>query len=61
MSPRHLACATHAAPPPGFTITPCCGVTPTALPRFHGVTPTWAPSPARDTPSAPCANSSRSS
>ncbi|MGA5202738.1 hypothetical protein [Streptomyces variegatus] len=39
MSPRHIAHATHAAPPPGFTITPCCGTTPTDLPRFHGVTP----------------------
>ncbi|WP_328638432.1 hypothetical protein [Streptomyces canus] len=39
MSPRHIATGTHAAPLPGFTITPCCGTRPTDLPRFHQVTP----------------------
>ncbi|MGX1513972.1 hypothetical protein [Streptomyces collinus] len=39
MSPRHKPFATHAAPPDGFTITPCCGIAPTELPRYHGVTP----------------------
>jgi hypothetical protein len=39
MSPRHFAHATHAAPLPGFTLTPCCAVRPVDLPRFHGVTP----------------------
>ncbi|XVV35028.1 hypothetical protein ACQPXT_13670 [Streptomyces sp. CA-100214] len=39
MSPNHMPFATHAAPPPGFTTTPCCGVRPTEVPRFHGVTP----------------------
>lgn len=38
MSPRGWV-AVHATPPPGGALTPCCGVAPRDLPRFHGVTP----------------------